>query len=104
MAFEQVNVGNEYKSYSYKKPVASAALDNRVFVLDKGNNRLVIFTEGRKLPEFWGKAGEGPGQFDAPSGFCVTDTGTIYVADTGNGRSVLYRTAHLVYDVDTCHA
>ncbi|MDD4005041.1 MAG: tetratricopeptide repeat protein [Elusimicrobiaceae bacterium] len=86
MAFEQVNVVGEYKSYSYKKPVAAAAVGDRVYVLDKGNSRLVLFTEGRKLPDFIGKAGDGPGRFDEPAGLCVTASGLIYVADTGNDR------------------
>lgn len=86
MAFEQVSVVAEYKSFSYKKPVAAAAIGGKAFVLDQGNSRLVVFTEGKKLPDFIGKPGEGPGQLDEPAGFCVAPGGNIYVADTGNDR------------------
>ncbi len=30
--------------------------------------------------------GDGPGQFDCPTGLCVDDTNTLMVADQGNHR------------------
>jgi tripartite motif-containing protein 71 len=34
----------------------------------------------------WGSRGEGPGEFEEPRGVAASLQGTVYVADTGNGR------------------
>jgi 4-amino-4-deoxy-L-arabinose transferase-like glycosyltransferase/sugar lactone lactonase YvrE len=34
----------------------------------------------------WGSRGQGPGEFEEPRGVAVSLQGTVYVADTGNGR------------------
>jgi DNA-binding beta-propeller fold protein YncE len=34
----------------------------------------------------WGSRGHGPGEFEEPRGVAVSLQGTVYVADTGNGR------------------
>ena len=45
--------------------------------------------EVERVVEFlgkWGAQGDGDGQFDAPYGIAVDDSGKVYVADTGNSR------------------
>jgi DNA-binding beta-propeller fold protein YncE/4-amino-4-deoxy-L-arabinose transferase-like glycosyltransferase len=41
----------------------------------------------------WGTDGDGPGQFNEPRGVAVSLSGTVYVADTGNGRVQVFDTA-----------
>ncbi|NIN67110.1 MAG: phospholipid carrier-dependent glycosyltransferase, partial [Anaerolineae bacterium] len=38
----------------------------------------------------WGELGDGPGQFKEPRGVAVSLEGTVYVADTGNGRVLVF--------------
>ncbi len=50
-----------------------------------GNARILEYTaDGKKLHE-WGKAGQGPGEFQQPHGIAI-DAGVVYVADRKNGR------------------
>ncbi|MFA6584386.1 MAG: 6-bladed beta-propeller, partial [Elusimicrobiaceae bacterium] len=86
-AYEQINIVGNYKSFSYKKPVATAEHGARVYVLDKDYGRLAIFTSGEKLPSFVGSTGEGKDQFSEPSGLAILESrNLIFVADTGNNR------------------
>jgi DNA-binding beta-propeller fold protein YncE len=70
----------------------------RMYVLDAGNARIVVFDrDGEYITEF-GSAGSGDGQFDFGTGeiiggglnfsgsIAVDDDGFIYVADVGNRR------------------
>jgi len=50
---------------------------------------LTFGTAANATPVFvsqWGSYGNGPGQFDQPSGICVDASGNVYVADAGNNR------------------
>ena len=64
--------------------------DGKVYVAEIGNNRIQVFDkEGKSLGAF-GSKGSGLGQFDIPHGLAVdSDTGLIYVADTGNFISLV---------------
>ena len=63
------------------------ALDsnNIVYVSDNANNISVFTTEGRFLTSF-GTQGNGPGQFNCPTGITISRNGVIYVSDSSNGR------------------
>ncbi len=58
----------------------------RVYVTDTGNKRVVVLDRELRPMVTWGEPGEGPGQFNEPVGICVDAEGSVYVADTGNGR------------------
>jgi hypothetical protein len=77
---------------SFKYP-AGLALDNgrdRVYVADRGNNRIQAFTRNGAFVAEWQKgacaSGSGQGEFDGPYDVAVDAAGKLYVADYGNVR------------------
>lgn len=60
--------GNTYISDGY--------INSRVAKIDKGGNWI----------KSWGEPGTGPGQFNTPHSIAVDNSGSVYVADRGNGR------------------
>lgn len=60
---------------------------DNIYVTDKNNDRVQVFaSDGQYITKF-GEAGTGNGQFTDPEGVGVDkETGTMYVADTGNSR------------------
>ncbi len=72
----------------------AVAADGTVYVADTGNHRIQWFappdTGGSSLPSprqgAWGGPGNGPGQFDGPTGVAVSDEGDVFVVDAGNHR------------------
>ena len=65
-----------------------AAVDNRVFVLDPDNGRVVKIDEnGTETP--FGSVGDGPDQLREPTGIAAFNY-SIHVADTGNARVVVF--------------
>lgn len=64
--------------------------DNHIYVLDSGNNRIVILDESFKalnVIDSFTREGEADG-FSNPQGIFVTDDNHVIVADTGNKRVV----------------
>ena len=64
--------------------------DGQVYVVDSGNNRIVVFSaEGKYLFSF-GSVGEGDGQLIAPVGIALASDGSVLVADRGNNRVQIF--------------
>ena len=74
-----------------------AGPDERLFVLDAGNDRIQVFDPDRKFVTEWGQRGDGPGEFtfgsavrtepeDFSGSVVVDGEGFIYVADVLNQR------------------
>lgn len=66
--------------------------DGRIFVVDGGNHRIVVFDHNGKYLNTIGRKGSGEGQFRDPVGIGADGKGRIYVADTGNHRIQVFGT------------
>ncbi|MEW6647356.1 MAG: NHL repeat-containing protein [Pseudomonadota bacterium] len=64
----------------------AVAANGRVYVVDGGNHRLVIYDALGGLVAAVGQYGSGHGQFAEPLGVAVDRAGLAYVADAGNHR------------------
>lgn len=60
--------------------------DNRLLVTDTGNHRMQVMTRDGAFLQQVGSFGSQLGQLNEPVGLAVASDGTIYVADTWNGR------------------
>jgi sugar lactone lactonase YvrE len=57
-----------------------------IFVANRESNQIEVFTSTGTFITLWGKLGTGPSQFNLPQGIAFAPDGTLYVADTTNGR------------------
>ena len=76
----------------FQFPYGVAASGGEVFVCDRDNHRVQVFSREGVFLRQWGTEGGGEGQFRSPYGVAVTE-GLVYVADHGNERVQ-------VFDVD----
>ena len=60
--------------------------EDRLLVTDTGNHRLQMLDRDGNFITNVGSFGNGPGQFNEPVGLAVALDGSVYVADTWNGR------------------
>jgi DNA-binding beta-propeller fold protein YncE len=66
--------------------------NDNIYVTDRNNNRIQVFTANGTFLAKFGLEGSGPGQFILPEGVGVDkDTGLVYVADTGNFRIQVFK-------------
>lgn len=63
---------------------------SHIYVVDSGNNRLVVFSEDGKTHFTIGQEGQGKGEFQDPVGLGIDSNGQIYVADSGNHRVQIF--------------
>jgi len=64
----------------------TVASDGRVYVSDRDNDRIQIFTSEGVFVNKWGTKGTGDGEFDTPYTVAVTSDGSVYVSEMGNDR------------------
>ncbi len=60
--------------------------EGRIYLSDKSNHMIQIFTSKFEFEKSFGVRGSEPGQFDGPRGVAIDDDGNVYVADTRNKR------------------
>jgi DNA-binding beta-propeller fold protein YncE len=63
---------------------------SRIYIVDSGNNRLVVLDAAGKTQFSVGREGQGEGEFQDPVGLGIDRDGQIYVADTGNHRIQIF--------------
>lgn len=63
--------------------------DNNLYVADEYLNRITIYTEDGDYVSHWGTAGDGPGEFNGPSGIAIVGD-TMWLVDSKNHRIQSY--------------
>jgi len=76
----------DYEDSTLALPSDVAVLDGKIYVVDGGNHRVVVFDmQGRYLFKFGGKGSEN-GQMNYPVGISASADNRVFVADSGNYR------------------
>ena len=60
--------------------------NDRIFIADTGNHRIVICTADGAFVTSFATHGNGLGQLNRPCGIDINNDGTIFVTDAGNKR------------------
>lgn len=82
--------GSDDGQFGMSGPCCTIDKDGTLFVADRDNNRVQVFTLEGKFLRNWGAPGQGNGQFDRPIGITITSQSVLYVMDA---RSIqLFRT------------
>jgi DNA-binding beta-propeller fold protein YncE len=63
---------------------------NNIYVVDKGNSRIVKFNSDGNLIKTWGQLGTEVGEFDYPHSIEIDGKDRIYIADRENKRIQLF--------------
>jgi DNA-binding beta-propeller fold protein YncE len=79
----QGNVDNPLGFYG---PRNVLVVDDRIYIADTGNKRIVVTDLDGKYIEQFGSLGSTPGQFHEPIGLGSDPQGRIYIGDTWNSR------------------
>jgi len=71
---------------------AAVAVNSKgeIVVVDRGNNRVQIYSKDGKILRKFGSAGKGKGQFSDPYGLDLDGNDNIYVADFSNNRVQIF--------------
>ncbi len=80
--------GNQ--QFSLALPSDVALYKDRVYVVDSGNNRIMVFDRKGNFKFVFASAGSGDGQLLGPLGIDVDGSGNVYVADRNNYRIQVY--------------
>jgi len=66
--------------------------NDRVYIADTGNKRIVVTDRDGNFLEQFGNLGSTPGQMHEPIGLGMDEQGRLYVGDTWNGRIQVFQT------------
>jgi len=78
----------------FNEPVALAVGTNgNVYVADRGNHRIQVFSNTGAFVTAWGDSGTGNGQFNSPRDVTVAANGEVYVTDFFNNRIQVFSAA-----------
>ena len=67
-----------------------------VYITERNNHRVSIFTCQGKFMQSFGIKGERPGEFNQPWAVAVDTSGLVYVCDTSNNRVQGFKTSWLL--------
>ncbi len=91
---ESIILGKDYGIGNFNNPQGMYAVGNEIYVVDTGNNRIVVFEtkedrsfELAKVIDTFTNAGA-EDHFSAPNDIYVKENGDMYVCDTNNNRIV----------------
>jgi DNA-binding beta-propeller fold protein YncE len=76
----------------FRNPWGITIVNGTVYVTDTQLSRVQAFALDGTFVGKWGGFGQGPYQFDNPSGITHDDQGRLYIADAGNDRIQVYST------------
>ena len=80
-------IRGEVGSLNFQWAVAVQPGTNHVFVANRESHEIKVFSnDGSKELFVWGKRTANPGDFTFPQGMTFAPDGTLWVADSGNGR------------------
>lgn len=84
----QTSIGYASSSHSALSNPADVAVDaaGNIWVVDKGNNRIVEYNEAGEFLREAGGLGASGGKLNSPSGIAIDSLGNIDVTDTANNR------------------
>ncbi|HEY8468942.1 MAG TPA: 6-bladed beta-propeller [Longimicrobiales bacterium] len=82
--------GESWETFGEVAQVAFDARDN-LYVLDRGNHRVLVYDAAGRFVRELGRQGGGPGEFQAPLGFAVGRDGTVIVADAAHRNLTIFR-------------
>lgn len=95
---QQVDLENEPVAVdrdpnSFFGPRAVAIFNDEIYVVDTGNERVVVFGLGGEFVRAFGGWGEEPGKLREPVGIVISAEGEVYVADSDNARISVFTLA-----------
>ena len=73
-------------SLTHHIAIAYNGTNNKVYVCETDNHRIIILNHDFTLHGSFGSRGSGPGQFSRPDGISVDIKGNVVVADCYNNR------------------
>ena len=89
-AISRVGVITGEASSKLVLPSDVVVVNNKVYVVDGGNHRVVVFNSAGKYLFAFGRQGSANGRFKGPVGIGADKAGNIYVADRDNHRIQIF--------------
>ena len=87
-----VNYFGEGESDYFHRPsdIEIDLKNSLIYIVDSGNHRIVVFDLEGNFVQTIGQQGQGPGEFNNPTGMCVDENSRIAVADFQNNRIQIF--------------
>lgn len=95
---QQVDLGNEptaieQEPNSFFGPRAVTVYNDEIYVVDTGNERVLVYGLGGEFVRAFGGWGEVPGKLREPVGIAISEAGEVYIADSDNARISVFTTS-----------
>ena len=89
---KELTIGEKDDTGSYFAQVAGfdIADDGRIFVLDFKEKNVKMFDSSGKFHGAFGKEGQGPGEWNMPTGFQLTPQRELMIEDSGNRKLIFF--------------